>query len=56
MRNNNFHLENNTVEGGLWFLLLLSLSVASAVFLVFSVHELRQIHNDLDEAQRDETA
>ena len=28
----------------------------SALVLVFSTHELRQIHQSLDEAQRDETA
>ena len=30
--------------------------MVSALVLVFSTHELRQIHQSLDEAQRDETA
>ena len=29
--------------------------MVSALFLVFSTHELRQTHQSLDEAQRDET-
>ena len=48
--------ETNIIEGGLWFLFLLGLNVVSALVLVFSTHELRQIHQSLDEAQRDETA
>ena len=56
MRNRDFPLELNLVEGGLWFLFLLGLNVVSALVLVFSTHELRQIHQSLDEAQRDETA
>ena len=47
--------ENNTFEGLFWFCLLLILNVASALYLVFSVAELRQIHKVLDKAQRDET-
>ena len=30
--------------------------MGSALVLVFATHELRQIHQSLDEAQRDETA
>ena len=56
MRNRNFQRESNIVEGGFWFLFLLGLNVVSALVLVFSTHELRQIHQSLDEAQRDETA
>ena len=56
MRNRDFQPESNVVEGGFWFLFLLSLNVVSALVLVFSTHELRQIHQSLDEAQRDETA
>ncbi len=47
--------ENRLVEGAAWFVLLLVLNVVSALFLVFSVHELRKIHMSLDEAQRNET-
>ena len=56
MRNRDFRTEPNVVEGGFWFLFLLGLNVVSALVLVFSTHELRQIHQSLDEAQRDETA
>ena len=56
MRNRDFPPERNIVEGGFWFLFLLGLNVVSALVLVFSTHELRQIHQSLDEAQRDETA
>ena len=56
MRNRNFLPESNLIEGGFWFLFLLGLNVMSALVLVFSTHELRQIHQSLDEAQRDETA
>ena len=56
MRNRDFPSERNIVEGGFWFLFLLGLNVVSALVLVFSTHELRQIHQSLDEAQRDETA
>ena len=56
MRDRNFLPESNLIEGGFWFLFLLSLNVMSALVLVFSTHELRQIHQSLDEAQRDETA
>ena len=56
MRNRGFPREPNLVEGGVWFLVLLGLNVVSALVLVFSTHELRQIHQSLDEAQRDETA
>ena len=56
MRNRNFQRESNIVEGGFWFLFLLGLNVVSALVLVFSTHELRQIHQSLDEAQRDEIA
>ena len=55
MRNKDFPPESNIVEGGFWFLFLLGLNVFSALVLVFSTHELRQIHQSLDEAQRDET-
>ena len=55
MRNRDFLPEPNVIEGGFWFLFLLSLNVVSALVLVFSTHELRQIHQSLDEAQRDET-
>ena len=55
MRNRDFQAEPNIVEGGFWFLFLLCLNVASALVLVFSTHELRQIHQSLDEAQKDET-
>ena len=37
------------------FLFLLGLNVASALASVFSTHEMRQIHQSLDLAQRDET-
>ena len=56
MRNRDFPPERNIVEGGFWFLFLLGLNVVSALVLVFTTHELRQIHQSLDEAQRDETA
>ena len=56
MRNRDFQPESNILEGGFWFLFLLCLNVVSALVLVFSTHELRQIHQSLDEAQRDETA
>ena len=56
MRNRDFLPESNLREGGFWFLFLLCLNVMSALVLVFSTHELRQIHQSLDEAQRDETA
>ena len=56
MRNRNFLPESNLIEGGFWFLFILGLNVMSALVLVFSTHELRQIHQSLDEAQRDETA
>ena len=56
MRNRDFQPESNVLEGSLWFLFLLGLNVVSALVLVFSTHELRQIHQSLDEAQRDETA
>ena len=56
MRNRDFLPEPSIVEGGFWFLFLLALNVVSALVLVFSTHELRQIHQSLDEAQRDETA
>ena len=55
MRNRDFLSEPNVIEGGFWFLFLLGLNVVSALVLVFSMHELRQIHQSLDEAQRDET-
>ena len=56
MRNRDFQPESNILEGGCWFVFLLGLNVVSALVLVFSTHELRQIHQSLDEAQRDETA
>ena len=56
MRNRDFQQESKIVKGGFWFLFLLGLNVVSALVLVFSTHELRQIHQSLDEAQRDETA
>ena len=56
MRNRGSLPEPNIVEGGFWFLVFLALNVMSALFLVFSTHELRQIHQSLDEAQRNETA
>ena len=56
MRNRDFLPESNLIESGFWFLFLLSLNVMSALILVFSTHELRQTHQSLDEAQRDETA
>jgi cell division protein FtsL len=56
MRNRDFQLESKIVKGGFWFLFLLGLNVVSALVLVFATHELRQIHQSLDEAQRDETA
>ena len=56
MRNRDFPPEPNLIEGGFWFLFLLGLNVVSALVLVFSTHELRQIHQSLDETQRDETA
>ncbi len=56
MRNRDFLPEPNVIEGGVWFFFLLGLNVVSALVLVFSTHELRQIHQSLDEAQRDETA
>ena len=56
MRNRDFLPEPNIVKGGFGFLFLLGLNVVSALVLVFSTHELRQIHQSLDEAQRDETA
>ena len=55
MRNRDFQPKADIVEGGLWFLFLLGLNVVTALVLVFSTHELRQIHQSLDEAQRDET-
>ena len=55
MRNRDFRPEPYVVEGGFWFLFLLGLNVVSALVLVFSMHEIRQIHQSLDEAQRDET-
>ena len=56
MKNRDFQPESKILEGGFWFLFLLGLNVVSALVLVFSTHELRQIHQSLDEAQRDETA
>ena len=56
MSNKDFQSEPDTVEGGFWFLFFLCLNVVSALVLVFSTHELRQIHQSLDETQRDETA
>ena len=56
MRNRDFQLESKIVKGGFWFLFLLGLNVVSALVVVFTTHELRQIHQSLDEAQRDETA
>ena len=56
MRNRDFQQESKIVEGGFWFLFLLGLNVVSALVVVFTTHELRQIHQSLDEAQRDETA
>ena len=56
MRKSDFQPESNILEGGFWFFFLLGLNVASALALVFSTHELRQTHQSLDEAQRDETA
>ena len=56
MRNRDFQPESNILEGCFWFLFLLGLNVVSALVLVFSTHELRQIHQSLDEAQREETA
>ena len=56
MGNKKFQSETSVFEGGFWFLFLLGLNVASALALVFSTHELRQIHQSLDEAQRHETA
>jgi cell division protein FtsL len=47
--------ESNLVGGAAWFVLLLVLNVVSALFIVFSTHELRQIHMKIDEAQRNET-
>ena len=55
MGNRKFRSETNTFEGGFWFLFLLGLNVASALASVFSTHEMRQIHQSLDLAQRDET-
>ena len=55
MRNRDFPPETKIIEGGFWFLFLLGLNVISALVLVFSTHELRQIHQSLDLAQRDET-
>ena len=55
MGNRKFQSETNIFEGGFWFLFLLGLNVASALALVFSTDELRQIHQSLDLAQRDET-
>ena len=55
MGNRKFQSETNIFEGGFWFLFLLGLNVSSALALVFSTHELRQIHQSLDLAQRDET-
>ena len=56
MRNRDFQPEPKVLEGGFWFLFLLGLNVVSALVLVFSTHELRQIHQSLDETQRGETA
>ena len=56
MSKKDFQPEPNTVEAGFWFLFFLGLNVVSALVLVFSTHELRQIHQSLDETQRDETA
>ena len=56
MRNRDFQQESKIVKGGFWFLFLLGLNVVSALVVVFTTHELRQIHQSLDEAQRDETA
>ena len=56
MRNRDFQLESKIVIGGFWFLFFLGLNVVSALVLVFATHELRQTHQSLDEAQRDETA
>ena len=55
MGNRKIQSETNIFEGGFWFLFLLGLNIASALALVFSTHELRQIHQSLDLAQRDET-
>ena len=55
MGNRKFQSETNIFEGGFWFLFLLGLNVASALASVFSAHEMRQIHQSLDLAQRDET-
>ena len=56
MRNKDFRPEPTVLKGVFLFLFLLGLNVVSALVLVFSTHELRQIHQSLDEAQRDETA
>ena len=56
MRNRGSLPEPNIVEGGFLFLVFLALNVVSALVVVFTTHELRQIHQSLDEAQRDETA
>ena len=56
MRNKDSPPESILLEGGFWFLFLLGLNVVSALVLVFSTHELRQIHQSLAEAQREETA
>ena len=55
MGNRKFQSETNIFEGGFWFLFLLGLNVASALALVFATHELGEIHQSLDLAQRDET-
>ncbi len=55
MKNRDITPEPHIIEGGFWFLVLLGLNVVSALVLVFSTHELRQVHQSLDEAQRDQT-
>lgn len=55
MRNEKFQSQNNTLIAGFWFLVLLGLNVVSALFLVFSTHDLRQVHKSLDETQREQT-
>ena len=55
MSNKNLRPETIKLKAVVFFIFLVCLTVLSALFLVFSVHELRQMHTELDETQRNET-
>ena len=54
MRNRDFQPESNIAEGGCWFFFF-RFKRGECLSFGFSTHELRQTHQSLDEAQRDET-